>query len=586
MRVALYARYSSDNQRDASITDQLRMCRLRAEKEGWTVVEEYTDHAISGASMILRSGIQALILDSGRGRFDMIMAEAMDRLSRDQEDIAGIFKRMTYADVKMFTLSEGEITHLHVGLKGTMNALFLKDLADKTRRGLRGRVEDGKSGGGLCYGYDVVKRFDDRGEAVRGDRTINEAEAGIVRRIYADYLDGQSSRAIAMALNREGIAGPQGKEWGPSTIHGNPKRGTGILNNELYIGKLVWNRLRYIKDPDTGRRVSRLNPESEWVTKEVPELRLVDQDLWEAVKERQNQLAYEPATEKTTNFMNDRRRPKHLFAGLVKCGCRGGGYTMISKDLLGCATARNKGTCDNRLNIRRDALEASILNGLRQHLMEPALFKEFCDEFTKEVNRLRIERGADLEGWKRELERTDRELDKIVDAILEGFPPSKLKDKAEKLEARKAELADKLANADDPPPLLHPNMAVLYSQRIGQLYEHLQDEDGRVNAAETFRSLVDRVMLVPDNGELAIVLRGDLGAILRFAAGKKNPDFLAEAEALDNLLSQGSLVAGGRSRRSLRNVSGQQKTSSAVALEVSQLSLVAGVGFEPTTFRL
>ncbi|MFP3747674.1 recombinase family protein, partial [Achromobacter sp. SIMBA_011] len=84
------------------------------------------------------------------------MAEAMDRLSRDQEDIAGIFKRMTYADVKMFTLSEGEITHLHVGLKGTMNALFLKDLADKTRRGLRGRVEDGKSGGGLCYGYDVV----------------------------------------------------------------------------------------------------------------------------------------------------------------------------------------------------------------------------------------------------------------------------------------------------------------------------------------------------------------------------------------------------------------------------------------------
>lgn len=329
MRVALYARYSSDNQRDASITDQLRMCRLRAEKEGWTVVEEYTDHAISGSSMILRSGIQALISDSGRGRFDMIMAEAMDRLSRDQEDIAGIFKRMTYADVKMFTLSEGEITHLHVGLKGTMNALFLKDLADKTRRGLRGRVEDGKSGGGLCYGYDVVKKLDDRGEAVRGDRTINEAEAGIVRRIYADYLDGQSSRAIAMALNREGNAGPQGKEWGPSTIHGNPKRGTGILNNELYIGKLVWNRLRYIKDPDTGRRVSRLNPESEWVTQEVPELRIIPDDVWAAVKERQNRLAYEPKAEKTTNFMNDRRRPKHLFAGLIKCGCCGGGYLSL-----------------------------------------------------------------------------------------------------------------------------------------------------------------------------------------------------------------------------------------------------------------
>lgn len=85
-------------------SEMLRLRHLRAEKEGWTVVEKYTDHAISGSSMILRSGIQALITDSSRGRFDMILAEAVDRLSREQEDIAGIFKRMTYADVKMFTL--------------------------------------------------------------------------------------------------------------------------------------------------------------------------------------------------------------------------------------------------------------------------------------------------------------------------------------------------------------------------------------------------------------------------------------------------------------------------------------------------
>ena len=259
---------------------------------------------------------------------------------------------------------------------------------------------------------------------------------------------------------------------------------------------------------------------------------------------------------------------------------------MISKDLMGCSTARNKGTCDNRVNIRRDALEASILNGLRKHLMEPDLFKEFCAEFTKEVNRLRMERGADLEVWKSELERTDRELDKMVDAILQGFPPAKLKDKAEKLEARKAELTELLANADEPPPLLHPNMAQIYQDRIRQLYENLQREEERAQAAEVFRSLVDQVTLIPEDGELAIVLRGDLGAILRFAAGKKNPDFLSEAEAFDNLLSQGSLVAGGRNRRSLRNGSGNAKTSALCATEVSQVSLVAGAGFEPATFRL
>lgn len=121
------------------------------------------------------------------GRFKVVLAEALDRISRDQEDVAGIFKRMAFADVKIVTLSEGEITHLHVGLKGTMNALFLKDLADKTRPGLRGRVEAGKTGGGLCYGYDVIKRNDAAGERVRGERRINESEAEIVRRILREF---------------------------------------------------------------------------------------------------------------------------------------------------------------------------------------------------------------------------------------------------------------------------------------------------------------------------------------------------------------------------------------------------------------
>jgi DNA invertase Pin-like site-specific DNA recombinase len=154
VKAAIYARYSSDNQRDASVADQLRVCREFAARQGWTVVQEFTDHAISGATL-LRSGFQALMRDALNGRFDIVLAEALDRFSRDQEDTAGLFKRLTFAGVNIVTLAEGNITHLHVGLKGTMNALFLKDLADKTRRGLRGRVELGKSGGGLCYGYRV-----------------------------------------------------------------------------------------------------------------------------------------------------------------------------------------------------------------------------------------------------------------------------------------------------------------------------------------------------------------------------------------------------------------------------------------------
>ncbi len=249
-------------------------------------METYADHAISGASL-LRPGVQKLLTDATPSKFDVILTEALDRLSRDQEDIAGIYKRMRFADLRIVTVSEGEISNLHIGLKVTMNALYLQDLADKTRRGLRGRIEAGKSGGGLCYGYDVVKRVDENGEPIRGDRKINKTETAVIKRIFDDYAAGHSSRTIAHKLNADAIPGPAGRSWGASTIHGSRRRGTGILNNELYIGRLIWNRLRYVKDPDTGKRISRPNPEDKWISKEVPELRIIEQELWDRVKDRQ-----------------------------------------------------------------------------------------------------------------------------------------------------------------------------------------------------------------------------------------------------------------------------------------------------------
>jgi DNA invertase Pin-like site-specific DNA recombinase len=213
MKVAIYARYSSDNQRDASIADQLRICREFAAREGWAVVQEFTDHAISGATL-LRSGFQALMRDALNCRFDVVLAESLDRFSRDQEDTAGLFKRLTFAGVNIVTLAEGDITHLHVGLKGTMNALFLKDLADKTRRGLRGRVELGRSGGGICYGYRVKRATHDR--LATGEREIVPTEAEVVRRIFRDYSAGMSPKAIARQLNAERCPGPGGTPWNPA----------------------------------------------------------------------------------------------------------------------------------------------------------------------------------------------------------------------------------------------------------------------------------------------------------------------------------------------------------------------------------
>jgi DNA invertase Pin-like site-specific DNA recombinase len=126
---------------------------------------------MSGASL-LRPGLQELMADAGRGRFTIVLAEGLDRLSRDQEDIAGLFKRFNFVGIRIVTVAEGEIGEMHIGLKGTMNALYLKDLALKTHRGLRGKIEAGKSGNGNAYGYRVVRGFGADGAVIAGDREI------------------------------------------------------------------------------------------------------------------------------------------------------------------------------------------------------------------------------------------------------------------------------------------------------------------------------------------------------------------------------------------------------------------------------
>ncbi len=402
IHAALYARYSSDLQSAASIKDQFRICREHAEQAGWTVVDTYRDAAISGDSMILRLGIQALLEDARSSAFDVVVAEALDRMSRDQADVSALFKHLQFARVMIVTLSEGEINELHVGLKGTMNALFLKDLAAKTHRGLRGRVEKGRSGGGLCYGYNVVTTFDAAGEPVRGERTINDAEANVVRRVFQDFASGVSPRTIARRLNAEKFSCPSGKLWTDSTIRGQVKRGTGLINNELYIGRLVWNQLRYVKNPETGKRVSRINPREKWIITEVPELRIIDDELWQAVKDRQEELTAKYATviEATrsahANRLNGTHRPHHLLSGLLECGVCGDPYSMRGQDRYGCSNHVMNDNCSNSWGIRRTELEERVLVGLKDHLMAPEAADAAVRAWAEETNRLNRERSQCL----------------------------------------------------------------------------------------------------------------------------------------------------------------------------------------------
>ncbi|MDO5703817.1 MAG: recombinase family protein [Paracoccus sp. (in: a-proteobacteria)] len=522
-RAALYARYSDDKQSEASIEDQFRLCREHAGRERWQIVGSYEDAAISGASTILRPGIQRLMRDALHGEFNILLAEALDRISRDQADVATLFKQLKFAGVSIVTLAEGEISELHVGLKGTMNALFLKDLAMKTHRGLRGRVEKGKAGGGLCYGYKVLKKLDGNGEPIRGDREIVPEEAEVVRRIFREFAAGKSPKAIAVYLNREDIPGPLNRAWGDSSIRGHRTRGTGILNNELYAGVLVWNRLRFIKDPSTGKRVSRPNPEAQWIRTEVPHLRIVDDALWNAVRERQKRIAEAYGADRREGRvarLHLANRPVSLLSGLMTCGSCGGKVGMVLSGRFGCLNHHRRGTCSNNRTILREKLEARVLAGLQDKLVSAEAVEEAVRAYVEETNRLNHQRRAQQDTDRRALAKIERAIAGIFSAIEDGMYQPSMKARMDELERQKAEIAARMAEAPVDVPDVHPNVATSYSRNVVRFAEALNDPDGGRQAAEALRSLIGEVILTPGEkrGEVHAALRGELMGILGIAA--------------------------------------------------------------------
>lgn len=528
IRAALYARYSSDQQSSASIADQQRICRERAEREGWQLVGSYEDAAISGASMILRPGIQKLLADAQAGKFDIVVAEALDRLSRDQADVATLFKHLQFARVPLVTLAEGEISELHVGLKGTMNALFLKDLAKKTHRGLRGRVEKGYSAGAVGYGYRMVRRLTSEGELVRGEREIDPVQALIVERIFTEFAVGKSPGAIARDLNADGVAGPKGLAWRDTTIRGDVRRGTGILNNELYAGVRAWNHKHSVKDPSTGKEVMRLNPESEWLRNEVPELRIVSDALWQAVKRQQQELAQRYASVREaaqSRSAQGLRRPAYLLSGLLECGTCGGAYAIVVDDRYGCVGRHRRGSCTNNRTIRREELERRALAGIADRLVSAGKIEAAVAAYAGYINRENRERRIQADADRRGLARIERAVAGIMAAIEDGLYQPAMKARMAELERERAEITAPLAEAPADVPDVHPGIAEIYKRKVAALTDTLEDPNTQLDASSDVRSLVGKIVLHPGakRGEVHATLHGSLIGILDFVDDHPQP---------------------------------------------------------------
>ena len=543
MRVGLYARYSSSNQSETSVEDQLRLLQERCAAEGWQVVDEWSDCAKSAAHTVNRQGFNDMMVAVRAGQVDMILAESLDRLSRNMRDTAGLYEELVFLGIKLVTLSEGEVGEIDVGLRGTMNALFLKDVAAKVRRGQRGRVEAGRIPGGICYGYNPVRMFGEDGKPVAGLREIDQDQAMVVRRIFSAYLDGKSARAIAAELNAEGVPAPRGGLWNASTINGNRKRANGILHNRLYIGEICYNRQTFRKDPSTALRQARPNRQADWIVAKVPHLAIVDQSTWDAVQARKAASPAKPP--------HQHRRPKRLLSGLIKCGVCGGGMTIVNRGRLGCSTYREKGACDNNHTVLARIIEDRVLDGLRQHLLAPDVIADVVRQYHAELMERRASANQNRRRSQRRLAEIDRRLTRLVEAISEGTDTPTMREAVVQLEAEKSEIGQTLkALCDSPVIELHSGIAEDYRRKIETLHKALREDSRREEAASILRSQIARIVLKPgeNRGEWNVDLVGRLAAALT--------------------LGNTHLMAGS---------AGDKRVP---------LMMVAGVGFEPTTFRL
>jgi site-specific DNA recombinase len=556
LRCAAYARYSSDLQSPRSIEDQLRICREYAQSRGFMYLEEhiYVDEALSGVGAD-RPGLGRLLdaaLSSARP-FDIILLDDSSRLARNTKDALTFFERLNFAGIRLIAVSQGidsdnEQAHVLVTVHGMVDSLYVKELAKKTHRGLEGLMLRGQHTGGRCFGYDSVPVPGTTGKQL----IINENEAAVVRRIFEMSADGQSLKTIAKTLNRECVPPPRpraGKRyatWCPTCIRA-------MLRRDLYAGKVVWNSSRFVKVPGTNKRVRRMRPESEWRTMAHPELQIVSDDLWQRVKARQENLLATYGGAKHKGLQPRSATSPYLLSGILKCGVCGANLAIVTGyssygnyPKYGCSQHFNRGACSNSVMVRRDWVEERLLDELQNQVLKREAIEYVLDEFGTHVKSAFANLSNQMAQMRERKQKLEGELRRLASTAAETGPSVFLVEAIHEREQQLRQITDQLlAGGADSVDAHLSDIRKFVTQRLGDLRSLLAGDP--VPARKELLKHVSEIRMIPQGGE-----------------GK--PHYVAEGRW---------------------NLLGNEKDSSTSPNAVpTQIRMVAGVGFEPTTFGL
>lgn len=473
---ATYSRYSSDNQRETSIEDQERQQTARITAEDWSAGGRYSDRELSAATpMALRPGGRAMLDAAARGEFHILLIEALDRCWRDIVDQERTIRRLEMMGIRIIGVADGYDTRhddreLQRGVRGILNQQYLRDLAKKTHRGLTGQVLRGGHAGGLAYGYRSIARG-----AVQA-LEVDVDQATWVHWIHERYgADGWSCQRIAAELNRLGVRTGRGGTWSVSALYGSPNKGSGVLNNEAYIGRYIWNRSAWVKDPDTGKRLRIARPESEWIVESRPDLRILDDATWQATRARMDGARLSGGSK------GKGARPRTLFGGLMVCAKCGGTMIAVSPHQYGCAQHKDRGpaVCAGTY-IRRSATDTILMGIVRRELLDPSAIVEMRERVAALLNSAR--RDAAANDVRAKLADTEREIERLVDAIAAVGHSDAIAARLRTAEVARDRLRAQAVAAAAAAPSIDDLMA-RYKRQVVDLQTALQADTDRARAA-------------------------------------------------------------------------------------------------------
>lgn len=493
LRAAIYCRYSDEDQ-TPSIERQTADLEKAAPRVDLVLNKKlyFSDAAQSATTLFDRPGLTRDLLEAAeKKQFDVVFVEHTDRLARKQADMFWLVEQFKRLGIKIYTPS-GEVDPLRLTFESYQNEQFSVMLSKRVKSGQDNAIRDGRIPHGLGYGYDNVKDNP-------GVKVPNIEQAKVVVRMFVETASRKSPRDIALGLTRDKIPAPSGGEWTFQTVNK-------ILANEIYIGIYVRNRVRRVRNYNTGKRDA-LAPIDELMTADFPHLRIVEQDLWEAAqavrRERANKTFGGRQIERATV-----ERKSHPFAGLFCCAECGSKMIIVGSGRGGdrsiaCSEAWWRGTsCKHRKSYSLKRLTAHSADQMHAHLTDPDFVKARAAERAKELARYEREAGTERVTAQRELDRVDLRIKKLVRLTEDDESddvPQEVVDRLKELRVEQRGLKQRLEMLSGKANVatLHPNAIKALARDVDTLHAMLQDNPDDPACRMALGNLIERVQVHP-----------------------------------------------------------------------------------------